>query len=171
MFARYRELKEQGRDREAELFRLFGVRLDTSGNMRDAALDETGDPARDLGVNPRLVEAVRGALNRAWEGWNVPPEWEEEAKAYCRAIRIVVSGGFNAEKIARFEALGTPADMYGVGSSLMVNDAETNTDFTADVVRVQVNGEWVDMAKVGRAPCDNPDLERVPVDYDQDGEK
>ncbi len=47
----------------------------------------------------------------------------------------------------------------------MVNDATTNTDFTADVVRIKVNGEWIDMAKVGRRPCDNPDLERVPVDY------
>jgi len=26
---------------------------------------------------------------------------------------------------------------------------------------VKVNGEWVRMAKVGREPCDNPDLERV----------
>jgi len=37
----------------------------------------------------------------------------------------------------------------------------TVTDYTADVVRVKVHGKWVDMAKVGRAPCDNPDLERV----------
>jgi nicotinate phosphoribosyltransferase len=37
----------------------------------------------------------------------------------------------------------------------------TNTDFTADVVRVKLNGSWVDMAKVGRTATENPDLERV----------
>ena len=34
-------------------------------------------------------------------------------------VRIVVSGGFDAEKIARFEAEGAPVDAYGVGSSLL----------------------------------------------------
>jgi nicotinate phosphoribosyltransferase len=45
----------------------------------------------------------------------------------------------------------------------MSNDAivGTNTDFTADAVRIRVQGQWVDMAKVGRAPCENPEMERV----------
>ncbi len=45
----------------------------------------------------------------------------------------------------------------------MSNDTivNTNTDFTADVVRVQVQGQWVDVAKVGRAPCNNPEMERI----------
>ncbi len=165
MFARYRALKESNSDTEADKFRLYGVRLDTSNTMRDDALDPLGDPALDLGVNPRLVVAVRKALDRAWESWDVPPRWEDEARAYCRGIKIVVSGGFNPEKIHRFEQLGVPADIYGVGSSLMANDAGTNTDFTADVVRVCINGEWVNMAKTGRRPNDNPDLEPVPVGY------
>jgi len=29
------------------------------------------------------------------------------------------------------------------------------------VVRVKLHGEWVDMAKVGRRPQENPGLERV----------
>jgi len=29
------------------------------------------------------------------------------------------------------------------------------------VVRVKVGGEWIDMAKVGRRACENPELERV----------
>jgi nicotinate phosphoribosyltransferase len=41
------------------------------------------------------------------------------------------------------------------------NVVGSNTDFTADVVRVKVNGQWVDMAKVGRAAGNNPDLEPV----------
>jgi nicotinate phosphoribosyltransferase len=72
-----------------------------------------------------------------------------------------VSGGYNPEKIGRFEQLGVPVDIYGVGSSLFGNAGPLVTDFTADVVRVKVKGEWAHMAKVGREPCDNPDLERV----------
>lgn len=165
MFEHYRMLKSGGQMAEAEKFRLFGVRLDTSGTVRDIALEPLGDPALDLGVNPRLVAAVRQALDRAWETWNVSQEWQEEAKAYCHSVRIVVSGGFSPEKIDRFELLDTPVDIYGIGSSLMANDVSTNTDFTADVTAVSIDGKWVPMAKVGRQSCDNPDLERIPADY------
>ena len=44
---------------------------------------------------------------------------------------------------------------------LFDNHGATVTDYTADVVRVKIQGEWLDMAKVGRRPLDNPDLERV----------
>jgi len=163
MFARYRELIDAGNEEEARQYVLHGVRLDTSRSVRDVAVPPLGDPELDLGVNPRLVFIVREALDRAWESWELPPEWEERAKEYCRNVNIVVSGGFNPQRIRRFERLGVPAASYGVGSSLMSNDTVmgTNTDFTADVVRVQVRGQWVDMAKVGRAPCDNPEMERV----------
>jgi nicotinate phosphoribosyltransferase len=46
----------------------------------------------------------------------------------------------------------------------MRNDKDTNTDFSADVVRVFVNNEWLSMAKVGRQPNENPDLERVSLE-------
>jgi nicotinate phosphoribosyltransferase len=163
MFDRYRELIDAGNEEEARKYVLHGVRLDTSRSVRDVAVPPLGDPELDLGVNPRLVFIVREALDQAWESWDLPPEWEERAKEYCRNVNIVVSGGFNPERIRRFERLGVPAASYGVGSSLMSNDTVvgTNTDFTADVVRVQMRGQWVDMAKVGRAPCDNPELERV----------
>lgn len=165
MFDRYRMLKSQGNEDEAEKFRLFGVRLDTSSTMRDTALEPLGDPDLDLGVNPRLVVAVRKALDRAWESWDIPSTWQEEARSYCRNVRIVVSGGFIPEKIARFESLGTPVDIYGVGSSLMANDSSTNTDFTADVTAICVGDEWIPMAKSGRQSCDNPDLAPIAIDY------
>lgn len=165
MFERYRALKIGGQTAEAEKFRLFGVRLDTSASVRDVALEPLGDPALDLGVNPRLVAAVRHALDRTWETWDVEHEWQNEAREFCRAVRIVVSGGFGPEKIKRFESLDTPVDIYGVGSSLMANDASTNTDFTADVTAVFINEQWVPMAKIGRQSCDNADLERIAVDY------
>lgn len=165
MFARYRALKMDGALEEAEKFRLFGVRLDTSSSMRDLALDPMGEPHLDLGVNPRLVVAVRKAIDRAWKDWDLPPDWVNEARRYCLDVKIVVSGGFDPEKIGRFEKLDVPADIYGVGSSLMANGRFTNTDFTADVVRVEVDGEWIDMAKIGRQANDNPDLQPISADY------
>ena len=85
----------------------------------------------------------------------------ERAQEYCQNVKIVVSGGFKPEKIQRFEKLDVPVDIYAVGSYLFNNNGTTVSDYTSDVVRVKVHGQWVDMAKVGRAPCDNPDLERV----------
>ncbi len=163
MFERYRELMDRGEESQARRYILYGVRLDTSGSMRDVNVPPLGDPMLDLGVTPRLVFTVRQALDSAWENWNVPPRWMKRAEDYCRNVKIVVSGGFNLEKIRRFEKLGVPVDSYGVGSSLMSNDvsAGTNTDFTADVVRIKLDGQWIDMPKLGRRPCDNPDLERI----------
>ncbi len=161
MFARYRELLDAGDETEARKYLLYGVRLDTSGSVRDVSVPPLGDPALDLGVNPRLVFIVRQALNSAWERWTLPPAWQERARDYCRSVQIVVSGGFNPEKIARFEKLAVPVDIYAVGSSLFDNHGPTVSDFTADVVRVKINGQWHDLAKVGRRACDNPDLERV----------
>ncbi len=161
MFGEYRRLQEAHKPDEAARFRLFGVRLDTSGDLRDSGLTPLGDPALDLGVNPRLVWQVREALDHAWEGWNLPAAWREEARRYCQSVKIVVSGGFRPEKIARFERLGVPVDFYGVGSWFYDNHGPTNTDFTADVVRVKIGGAWREMAKTGRRSCNNPMLQRV----------
>lgn len=161
MFARYRELVDAGNETEAAKYLLFGVRLDTSSSIRDVSVTPLGDPALDLGVNPRLVFNVRQGLDSAWERWSIPEVWKERAQAFCRSVKIVVSGGFKPDKIRKFEQLSVPVDIYAVGSYLFNNNGTTVTDFTGDVVRVKVHGQWVDMAKVGRAPCDNPNLERV----------
>ena len=161
MFEKYRQLVDAGELEEAERYKLYGVRLDTGGTLRDASISPLGEAALDLGVNPRLVFAVRQALDTASDSWALPAAWREPARDYCRAVKVVVSGGFTPEKIRKFELLRVPADIYAVGSSLFNNAGATVTDYTADVVRVKVRGQWVDMAKVGRRPCDNPDLERV----------
>lgn len=161
MFRRYRECLDAGDEVEAHKYVLYGVRLDTASSIRDVNVPPLGDPDLDLGVNPRLVFTVRQALDNAWQSWELPRTWQTRAEEYCRRVKIVVSGGFTPEKIRRFEQLGVPADIYGVGSSLFANWGPTVTDFTADVVRVKLGGDWVQMAKVGREPCDNPELERV----------
>ncbi len=163
MFARYRELIDAGKKDEARRYRLYGVRPDTGGTMRDVSVPPLGDRSLDMGVNPRLVFALRTAIDNAWTRWELAPEWQERAQAWCRDVRIVVTGGFRPEKIRRFEELGVPADIYGVGAALFSNSDEenTNNDFTSDVVRVQIDGEWRDLSKIGRRSCQNPDLVRI----------
>lgn len=161
MFERYRELMDAGNESEAARYKFYGVRTDTSAALRDQSVTPLGDPALDLGVNPRLVFQMRQAMDRAWQDWHLPANWVERAQEYCRNVRIVVSGGFTPEKIRRFETLGVPVDTYAVGSSLFDNHGPTVTDFTADVVRVKLNGEWIDLAKTGRRACENPALQRV----------
>ncbi len=153
----YRQAFVNAHEEDRRRWTLYGVRLDTSSKLRDKSLG----PDDPRGVNPVLVRTVRAALDTAWEGWDVPHDLLDVAKAYCRNTRIIVSGGFNRDKIEQFERARVPVDAYGVGSSFLNNSADTNTDFTMDVVRVKINDEWVDMAKVGRRPCDNPDLQRV----------
>jgi nicotinate phosphoribosyltransferase len=117
--------------------KLWGVRLDTSEDLVDRSLFEEMGGFKPYGVNPRLVEKVRGALDGA---------------GYSN-VHIVASGGFTAERIREFEAAGVPVDAYGVGSSLIRGD----NDFTADVVYV----DGRPCAKVGRRYSPNPRLEKV----------
>jgi nicotinate phosphoribosyltransferase len=114
--------------------RLWGVRLDTSSTMVDHSLWTQMGRFDPRGVNPQLVWNVRAAL----DGAGFP------------GVRIVVSGGFTADKIRRFEAEGVPVDAYGVGSSLIRGE----NDFTADVVR----SEGRPAAKAGRGELPNPRL-------------
>lgn len=157
----YRAALEANDAVEQRRWRLDGVRLDTSANVRDRALDES-DPT---GINPKLVRLVRAALDSAWEGWHVPAHLEDAARIFCKNVKIVVTGGFNRERIAQYERDQVPVDIYGVGSSLLRNDSATNSDFTMDVVRVFVEGAWHEVAKVGRRANHNAAL--LPVDLSE----
>jgi nicotinate phosphoribosyltransferase len=117
--------------------RLAGVRLDTSEMMVDKSIVPEMGGFDPRGVNPRLVCNVREALDA--EGF--------------QHVKITVSGGFDPEKIARFEREQVPVDSYGVGTSLFAG----RFDFTADIVRV--GGR--DLSKAGRPYRPNPRLERV----------
>jgi nicotinate phosphoribosyltransferase len=163
MFSRYMTLMDAGKVEEARKYRLFGVRPDTGGTMRDVSVAPLGDPKLDNGVNPRLCFQMRAAMDSAFEAWDLPARWVDRAREWCQNVKITATGGFNPERIRAFEAMGVPVDVYGVGSSLFSNCSETGTtnDFTADIVRVKIEGQWVPMAKVGRQACDNPELEPV----------
>ncbi len=118
--------------------RLYGVRLDTSETIVDQSVIPQMGSFKPSGVNPRLVWNVRRALDA--EGF--------------QHVKIIVSGGFTADKITQFEEHGVPVDAYGVGSSLFTG----RYDFTADVVKV----DGRTCAKVGREFRPNDHLEQVP---------
>ena len=163
MFSAYWEMYTSGEHDRAERYRLFGVRADTAGDMRDISLPPLGDRKLDMGVNPRLIWNLRTAIDTAYERWDIPQDAVEPARSWCRQVKIVVTGGFDAAKIRSFEELKVPVDIYGVGSSLLDNSSANNTknDFTADIVKVKLNNKWYDMCKVGRKACSNPELEPV----------
>lgn len=117
--------------------RLWGVRLDTAENMVDKSVIPQMGGFKPTGVNANLVWNVRNALDA--EGFG--------------DVKIIVSGGFDAERIAAFEEDGVPVDAYGVGAALF----DGRWDFTADIV--QVNGK--PESKAGRTLRENPRLERV----------
>jgi nicotinate phosphoribosyltransferase len=104
--------------------RLWGVRLDTAGNLRDQSV-KSKDPC-SFGVCPELVWHVREALDKNGFDW----------------VKIIVSGGFHEEKIREFIRLNVPFDGVGIGSSFF----HKRIDFTADIV--MVNGK--PSSKVGR---------------------
>ncbi len=166
LFDRYGELIARGEESEARKFRLFGVRLDTSGSLRDVSIPALGDPELECGVTPELVRVVRKELDNAYESWDLPEDLLEPAREYCRSVKIIATGGFDPDRIARFEKEGVPVDIYGVGSWLLSSckHCGTSNDFTADAVQVKIDGDWVPMAKIGRAPGENPDLK--PVSWD-----
>lgn len=120
--------------------KLKAVRVDTSRTMIDQYFIRhpevlgTFDPR---GVNPPLIFALREALDR--EGFE--------------HVKIVVSGGFNEQRIIEFEKQGVPVDMYGVGGSLL----KVHIGFTGD--NVLLNGKH--QAKAGRRYRPNPRLEKV----------
>ena len=64
---------------------------------------------------------MRREIDRAYEDWDIPFPWLERAKAYCKNVKITVTGGFTPRKIREFEENGVPADVYGVGSYLFSN--------------------------------------------------
>jgi len=161
MFAKYWEYCSRGEVANAQRYRLFGVRPDTAGNMRDVSVPPLGDRELDCGVNPRLVHNIRLGMDNAYLEWELTPEVEAAAAKYCQDVKIVVTGGFDIARITSFEALGVPVDIYGVGSSLLENAKGSTTDFTGDIVRVKIAGCWEHLAKLGRGPNHNSDLCRV----------
>ena len=109
------EAEEALRVAEALGDRLYGIRLDT--------------PAERGRVTPELVCEVRARLDMAGHSH----------------VRIIVSGGFNPERILFFKAAAAPVDSYAVGSYI---SGARPIDFTGDLK--EIDGRPI--AKRGRIP-------------------
>jgi nicotinate phosphoribosyltransferase len=120
------EVRESVAVAKAMQGKLQGVRLDT--------------PSERGRVTADLVKEVRAWLDL--EGF--------------KEVKIVVSGGFNPERIRQFISQSAPVDIFAVGS--YISDAKP-IDFTADLHEV----EGKPIAKRGRMPgiTPNPRLKRV----------
>lgn len=117
--------------------KLWAVRLDTADNLVDKSVIPYMGTFKPTGVCAQLVHNVRNALDE---------------NGYSH-VKIMVSGGFTAERISDFEAANVPADIYAVGSSLF----NGSVNFTADIVTQ--NGRAC--AKIGRTYQPNTRLELV----------
>lgn len=120
------EAEEALRVAEALGDRLWGVRLDT--------------PSERGRVTPDLVKEVRARLDLAGHDH----------------VKIVVSGGLDAERIGVFKDAGAPVDSFAVGSA--ISDASP-IDFTGDLK--EIDGKPI--AKRGRIPgrTENHRLKRL----------
>jgi nicotinate phosphoribosyltransferase len=120
------EAEESLRVAEALGERLWGIRLDT--------------PSERGRVTPDLVKEVRTRLDLAGHGH----------------VKIVVSGGMDAERIGIFKAAGAPVDSFAVGSAI---SKAAPIDFTGDLK--EIDGRPV--AKRGRIPgrTESPRLNRI----------
>ncbi|WP_033160928.1 nicotinate phosphoribosyltransferase [[Mycoplasma] collis] len=110
---------------------LYGVRVDTSKAVKDKMFKESEN---EYGVTINQIKRLRKALD------------ENDGKH----VKIIVSSGFNPDKIAEFEKANAPVDSYGVGEYML----KINNTFSADATKV--NGK--EFAKVGRKYSYNPKL-------------
>ncbi|WP_391591487.1 Nicotinate phosphoribosyltransferase [[Mycoplasma] cavipharyngis] len=113
--------------------KLKGVRVDTSKTIQDKMFNQND---HEYGVTPNQIKKLRQALD-ANNG---------------KHVKIIVSSGFNPEKIAYFEQQQTPVDAYGVGEYIM----QIRNYFSADATKI--NGK--ELAKVGRKYQFNPKLQK-----------
>ena len=110
--------------------KLVAVRVDTSPSVSDKFFTKD----KEYGVTPNLIKSLRKALD----------------KAGGTKVKIIVSSGFNKDKIANFEKEETPVDIYGIGQSLL----KIKNNFTADAVKIDGKLE----AKFGRKYRNNKKL-------------
>jgi len=116
--------------------KLYAVRLDTAANLTDKSLgNETGKHLN--GVSEALVRKVREAL---------------DAHGH-QHVKIIVSSGFNHDKIKAFEDNKVPVDIYGIGEALV----KVKINFTGDAVLLDGKPQ----AKVGRKYLENPALQQL----------
>ncbi|QSF13700.1 nicotinate phosphoribosyltransferase [Mycoplasma sp. Mirounga ES2805-ORL] len=94
--------------------KLYGVRVDTAKNIKDHMFDNEPDNESFYGVNVEQIKRLRKALDEAG----------------ANNVKIIVSSGFNPEKIKFFEDNMAPVDSYGVGQSIFKSICSFSADAT-----------------------------------------
>ncbi len=148
----------EGREKEvcAEAVRRFGyqlaaVRLDTPGNRIFQGGHEKVPPALEMRVlsQARDRAAAMDALRRYGAGPGVTIEAAYAIRDLldtmgAKSTKIVLSSGFNLDKVRAFRAASAPMDYIGTGSWVKFST------FTSDIIRVFEDGQWVDRCKAAR---------------------
>ncbi|WP_339022978.1 nicotinate phosphoribosyltransferase [Spiroplasma endosymbiont of Crioceris asparagi] len=117
---------------------LFAVRVDTSNALIDKSLQGKKEVSTENhGVNSTLIKILRKSLDD--NGFE--------------HVKIIVSSGFDEEKIRLFEKQNVPVDIYGVGEAITKNKIH----FTGDLVLV--SGE--EQSKVGRKNINSDKLKKI----------
>lgn len=144
--------------------KLFAVRLDTHGERQMQGTNpykEGHDPEIEKYFQLKTGRALSQLISEFTGLHNVPKAWKYyvgngvtiEAAYVMREflnsigaknVKIVVSSGFNKNKVTAFREAGAPMDFIGTGSWLKF------TMFTADISDVWENGAWKPRLKVGR---------------------
>src|SRR5262249_47894511 len=140
----------EGRERDVvnEAVQRFGsslhaVRLDTPGNR----IHQGGHERPNRALEMRILSQVpdRAAAQQALDRYGFGPGVTIEA-AYgirdlldsigARATKLVVSSGFDLEKVRAFKSCHAPMDAIGTGSWVGFSV------FTSDIIGMFENGEW-----------------------------
>lgn len=146
---------------------LDGVRLDTPGNRIHQGGHEKVSRALEMRILSQAPD--RAAAMAALENYGAGPGVTIEAvygirdlldSLGSRSVKIVVSSGFNVEKVRAFRACRAPMDAIGTGSWIEFGL------FTSDIIRVLEDGPWVPRCKAGRADELN-EPENLPVLFEK----
>lgn len=130
----------------------FAVRLDTHGGRvhQGGHAAQQPDLVREILARAESVDDARLALERYGFGPGVTIEAAYNVRRHLDRIgatntKLLVSSGFDANKVAAFAACKTSMDGIGTGSWVEF------LMFTSDITHVYENGQWVDRCKVGRS--------------------
>ncbi len=131
---------------------LHAVRLDTAANRIHQGGHEKPTRTLEMRILSQVTDrpAAMAALERYGFGPGVTIEMVYAIRDLldslgAKSTRILVSSGFDLEKVQAFVACKAPMDAIGTGS--WVDFAM----FTSDILRVYEQDQWVPRCKAGRA--------------------
>lgn len=146
---------------------LEAVRLDTPPDRIHQSGHEQAARALEMRILSQATD--RPAATRALEKYGFGPGVTIEAvygirdlldSLGARSTRIIVAGGFDAQKVQAFRACQAPMDI--VEADGWVEFA----DFTCEIVRVLEDGQWVNRRRAGAGPVPM-DIESLPVIFEK----